>query len=145
MSADVITRDEFTRRLAELCIGGSSGLPRRSRDLHILLASATLWMDTGAIYSEAEVNAGLSRWLEAGCPSLGIDVVTLRRELVDRLYLDRDDSGTHYSPGQGPIDWRFGDGVATVDPVAEIADALQDRAARRAAHVSNQGLLDDGK
>lgn len=132
-----IGSDEFRQRLAALCIGGSAGLPKRGRDLQILLASATLWMEPGAIYTEPEVNEGLSRWLETGCPSLAIDVVTLRRELVDRLYLDRDDSGTHYSPGAGPVAWSFDDEVADIDPSAVIADALAERAERKAAHQRN--------
>lgn len=126
-----IRRDEFVDRLQALCIGGSRGLPKRTRDLQILLASATLWMDAGAVYDEAEVNEALTRWLEEGCPSLGIDVVTLRRHLVDHLYLDRDDSGRHYSPGRGPVGWRFDDEVASVEPIRIITAARERRAARK--------------
>lgn len=132
--SETISRAEFTDRLVALCIGGSSGLPRRSRDIHILLASATLWMEPGAVYNEPEVNEGLSRWLDTGCPSLDLDVATLRRELVDHQYVDRDDSGTHYSPGAGPVDWRFADDLADVDPAKVIDEARKSRAARRAAH-----------
>lgn len=132
--SDVIEHQEFTERLAALCIGGSAGLPRRLRDRHIVLASATLWMQPGAVYTEPEINAGLSRWLESACPSLDLDVATLRRELVDHLYLDRDDSGSHYSPGAGHPDWRFGDGVADVDPAQVVGEALDERAARKSAH-----------
>src|SRR5688572_17355019 len=84
---------EMRERIAALCLGGSAALPRRQRDLHVLLASATLWMEPGSVYNEKEVNEGLQRWLDEGCPSLRVDAVTLRRELVDRVYLDRDDSG----------------------------------------------------
>lgn len=77
----MITVDEFGQRLAALCLGGGGrGFPRKSRDLHILLAAATLWMKPGAVYTEAEVNLGLGAWLEDACPALAIDVVTLRRE-----------------------------------------------------------------
>ncbi len=138
--SEIITGSELADRLVALCIGGSPGLPRKSRDLHILLASATLWMDPDAVYTEPEVNEELSRWLDTGCPSLELDVATLRRELVDRLYLNRDDSGRHYTPGSGPADWRFADDVATVDPTGVIHDALEERAARREAHM--RGGLD---
>lgn len=114
------------------------GLPRRTRDLHIVLASATLWMEAGAVYTEREINNGLGEWLENGCPSLDVDVVTLRRELVDRVYLDRDDSGSHYSPGQGPAEWRFSDDVADVDPARVINAAKAEREARRSAHMSGR-------
>lgn len=132
--SDLIEQDEFIQRLADLCVGGSPGLPRRSRDLNILLASATLWMEPGAVYSEPEINEGLSRWLQEGCPALELDVTTLRRELVDHLYLDRDDSGTHYSPGPGPTGWRFSDKIADVAPAEVIAGARRERAERKAAH-----------
>lgn len=136
--SETITRGEFSDRLVALCIGGSSGLPRRSRDLHILLASATLWMEPGAVYTEPEINEGLSRWLDTGCPSLDLDVATLRRELVDMRYLSRDDSGTHYSPGAGSAEFRFADDVADVDPGAVIDEARKERAERRAAHTSGR-------
>jgi hypothetical protein len=132
----VITADEMRDRLAALCLGGATGLPRRSRDLHILLASATLWMEPGAIYAEREVNESLARWLDGACPSLSVDVVTLRRELVDRLYLDRDDSGASYSPGPGPREWQFSDDVADIDPVEVIETARAEREARKSAHMS---------
>lgn len=142
--SEVIGREEFTDRLVALCIGGSSGPPRRSRDLHILLASATLWMEEGAIYTEPEINEGLSRWLQSGCPSLDLDVVTLRRELVDHLYLDRNDSGTSYSAGSGPVEPRFDDDVATVDPAVVIDEARNQRTARKAAQMSGESQPTQG-
>lgn len=142
--SEVIGREEFTDRLVALCIGGSSGPPRRSRDLHILLASATLWMEEGAIYTEREINEGLSRWLQSGCPSLDLDVVTLRRELVDHLYLDRNDSGTSYSAGSAPVEPRFDDEVATVDPAEVIAEARNQRMARGAAQMSGESQPTQG-
>lgn len=139
-----ISREEFEDRLVAICIGGSSSFPRRLRDLHIILASATLWMESGAVYTEPEVNEGLSRWLDTGCPSLDLDVTTLRRELVDHLYLDRDDSGSHYSAGAGPAEWRYEDDVADVDPEAVLEQARRSRAIRKAAHMSGEGRPEQG-
>lgn len=135
---ETIDRNEFEERLVANCIGGSSSLPRRLRDRHIILASATLWMEPGTVYTEPEINEGLSRWLDTGCPSLDLDVTTLRRELVDHLYLDRDDSGSHYSAGAGPAEWRFEDDVADVDPTAVLEEARRSRASRKAAHMSGE-------
>lgn len=129
-----IERDEFTRRLAEICTGGGSGLPRKHRDLHILLASATLWMETGIVYSEGEINAGLKTWLADVCPDRDLDHVTVRRELIDASYLLRDDSGNSYSPGPGSASVRFGEGVADVIPAQVLAEARAEREARKAAH-----------
>lgn len=122
---------EFVSRIEALCIGGSSTFPKRARDRHVLLASAVLWMEPGGIYTEPEVNEGLQRWLEEGCPSLQIDVVTLRRELVDRVYLDRDDAGQHYSPGPGPRDLAFDPAIAGIDPKQVITEARMKREQRK--------------
>lgn len=131
-----IGRDEFVARLVALCIGGSSGMPSRHRDAHILLASATLWMEPDALYSEAEINENLRRWLRSVCPSLDLDEVTLRRELVDAAYLVRDDSGRHYAAGPGPSSPRFEPEVASVDPAGVIDSALADREERKRKHMA---------
>jgi hypothetical protein len=138
MTGSVITVEEFEERLAAICAGGGTGLPRRQRDVAVILASATLWMGESSIYSEVEVNDGLSRWLHEVCPSLGLDPVTLRRELVDRNFLTRDDSGTNYALGPGPADWRFEDGVAEIDPAAVIAFWTKAREERKRAWASRQ-------
>lgn len=133
-----IDRTEIEERLVALCIGGGSGLPKRSRDLQILLFASASWVEPGQVYTEAEVNSELGRWLEHGCPTLSLDVVTLRRLLVDANYLDRDDSGRHYSAGRGPLAWTFNEDAAAVDPVKVVAAALRRRAARKAEYL-NQG------
>ena len=134
----LIGAEEFSQRLAVWCLRGDGELPRKSRDLHILLTAASLWMEPGAVYTEREVTENLAEWLEHACPALNVDAVTLRRELVDRLYLDRDDAGSHYSPGPGPRDWRFADDVADVDPVAVIQKARADREERRRVWEASQ-------
>jgi hypothetical protein len=136
---DVISVETFESRLTAICSGGTMlGLPRRRRDIAIILASATLWMETGAIYTEPEINEGLSRWLTEVCPSLALDEVTLRRELVDNNYLQRDDAGAHYTPGPGSLEWRFDDGIATIDPAQVVADARRHRAERKKEHMARQ-------
>ncbi|HEY6635014.1 MAG TPA: DUF2087 domain-containing protein [Acidimicrobiia bacterium] len=138
--SETVTVAEFTDRLAALCTGGALlGFPRRQRDVAILLASATMWMELGAVYTEREVNEGLGEWLGSICPSLRLDAVTLRRELVDRVYLDRDDAGRHYSLGTGPRDIQFDEAVAAVDNAAVTAGAIEERKARKAAHMAGEG------
>ena len=135
MAEPPITVDEFETRLLAICSGGGGpGLPRRQRDVAVIMASATLWMEPGTLYTESEINQGLEGWLWRVCPSLGLDKVTLRRELIDRNYLTRDDSGTSYAPGPGPIEWRFEDGVARVDSEAVITAAVEAREARKRAY-----------
>jgi hypothetical protein len=138
--SEMIGVGEFEDRLIKLCLAGPmTGLPRRQRDKAILLASAILWMDAGAVYTEQEVNDALGRWLENVCPSLQLDVVTMRRELVDRNYLDRDDAGRSYTAGRGPVSFRFDDRLADVDPARVIADAVEERESRRRSHMKESG------
>ena len=135
MSSDgVIEADELKLRLVDLCLSGGSGMPRRKRDFHIILASSTLWMDIGTTYEEPEITDGLRDWLDSVCPGLGLDPVTLRRELVDGSYLLRDDSGMHYTMGPGSPSVRFGDDVGEVEPRRVIEAARAERAARKSAH-----------
>jgi hypothetical protein len=61
--------------------------------------------------------------------------VTLRRELVDHNLLTRDDRGTHYAPGPGPVEWRFDDLIAEIDPEALIAEAKAEREKRKRAYL----------
>jgi hypothetical protein len=139
--SDRISATEFEDRLVAHCSGGAiAALPRRRRDLAILLVSATLWLETGVVYSEQEINAGLQRWLDVVCPDLRLDHVTLRRELVDRNYLDRDQSGRHYTAGRGPVTLRFDDEVAAIDPVAVLERARADRVARKQAREGGAEL-----
>jgi hypothetical protein len=138
-----IDRAEIEERLVALCIGGGPGLPKRSRDLQVLLFASTFWMKAGKLYSEKEVNLGLGRWLERGCPSLRVDVVTLRRLLVDDSYLDRDDSGRNYSTGRGPVGWRFAQDAVEVDPVDVVESALRRNAARKAEHLRGLSAIND--
>ncbi|HET7846579.1 MAG TPA: DUF2087 domain-containing protein [Acidimicrobiia bacterium] len=138
MAEPPITVEEFETRLLAICTGGGSpGLPRRQRDVAVIMASATLWMEPGTLYTEKEINHGLEEWLTEVCPSLGLDKVTLRRELIDRNYLTRDDSGTSYAPGPGPVEWRFEDGVAGIDSGAVITAAIEAREARKRAYQAN--------
>jgi hypothetical protein len=92
-------------------------------------------MKSGSLYSEREINESLERWLEDVCPSLGLDPVTLRRELVDRSLLTRDDRGTHYAPGPGPVEWTFDERIADIDPAAVVAEAKAERERRKRAHL----------
>lgn len=139
--SDEITIAEFEDRLIRICAGGPiTGLPRRQRDQAVVLASAILWMEVGAVYTERDVNDGLRRWLEEVCPSLRVDFVTLRRELVDRNYLDRDASGRHYTLGRGPASLRFDDRIVDVDPAMVIMGAIEKREDRRRTYLEEGGV-----
>ena len=61
---EAITKQEFTSRLVQLCVGsGLRGIPRKNRDRHILLKSITLTLELKNDYAEHELNDDLRAWL----------------------------------------------------------------------------------
>ena len=97
MSGEAIASEEFIKRLPELCASGvGPGLPRRQRDLRILLSSMALCFQRGTLYTEREVGDVLQSWLEAAGSRVDLDHATMRRALVDYRYLVRDARGASY-------------------------------------------------
>lgn len=129
-----IDAEEMRRRLINICTGNELRFPRKLRDRHVMLVAASSALERGMIYTEKEVDAAIRDWLEGGCPSLMIDEVTLRRELIDANYLMRDDAGRFYAVGQGPSSVTFAADVSDVDPIEVIAEAIRQRAARKLQH-----------
>ena len=98
--SEEITVEAFEKRIVELCLqSGSSDLPRRPRDQHILMKSVVLTLDASAEYSESEIDKKLLSWLRNIAPSIGVDHVNLRRVLVDKMYLGRSRDGSRYWVG----------------------------------------------
>ena len=95
---DAITRQEFTSRLVQLCVNsGLRGIPRKTRDRHILLKSITLTLELKNEYAEHELNDNLRAWLrEVGTTIRRLDHVNLRRLLVDQEYVGRSRDGSRY-------------------------------------------------
>jgi hypothetical protein len=132
--SDGIGAAEMRRRLINICTGNEMLFPRKLRDRHVMLFAASSTFERGMIYTEKEIDTAIRNWLDRGCPSLMIDEVTLRRELIDANYLMRDDAGRFYAVGQGPTEVSFTQDAAAIDPVMVVADALADRAARKREH-----------
>ena len=100
---EAITKQEFTSRLVQLCVGsGLRGIPRKNRDRHILLKSITLTLELKREYAEHELNADLRAWLrEVGRTIRRLDHVNLRRLLVDQEYVGRSRDGSRYWVAMG--------------------------------------------
>ena len=95
-----VSRDEFDRRLVELCLtSGLTGLPRKRRDQHILMKSVVLTLDAKRRYTEREIDDRLAFWLADIARSIDLDRVSLRRLLVDESYLKRSRDGSSYWVG----------------------------------------------
>ena len=123
MTMDTISQKEFTERLVELCVrSGLRGVPRKTRDRHILLKGVSLALDLKAEYTEEEVNDTLRLWLtEVGGTLRRFGHVRLRRLLIDEEYLGRSKDGSRYWVALGsrnhPI---FEPAVQDVDVLEEI-------------------------
>jgi len=131
MSELPITAREFEMRLAVLCRGVDTRLPRKRRDRHIIFKSIVHGFEADREYSEALVNEVLKSWLTRVGTELNVDHVTLRRHLVDEGYLSRDHEGAVYrvhAAGRGAFD--FDADVDHVDSAA-VVRAARDAAARR--------------
>lgn len=135
---DPIDAAEVRRRLVNICTGSEILFPRKTRDRHAILVAASASFERGMIYTEKEINDAIRTWLDTGCPSLLIDEVTLRRELIDANYLMRDDAGRFYAVGQGNGSITFADDVASLDPVRVVNDARADRENRKQERLSGK-------
>jgi hypothetical protein len=123
--------DEVMRIVTRLVSGGPlNALPRRSADLEALLALAAANFPFGRTFREEEVNERLIEWLET-FTSDGVDHVTVRRELVDRLLLLRDAAGAAYRQNAQRVDRLIDASARTIDPGAILAGALERREARK--------------
>lgn len=129
-----IDGQEMRRRLVNICLGSDLRFPRRERDRQMMLVAASVSFKKGMIYTERQVDSVIRDWLDRGCPSLRIDEVTLRRELIDAAYLMRDDAGRFYAVGPGPSSIVFSDDIRDVDPFGVVAAAIEKRAVRKRAH-----------
>ena len=134
---ETISTTEFETRLPYLCVtrqGG--GLPRKRRDLHIVLRSVALLLDRAVNYTETGLNTALRRWLEQVGYNYRLDHVTLRRSLVDHGYLRRDPAGTRYRVASKHDDM-FDPMIESLDPVFIIEEAMARREAKRKAFLSS--------
>lgn len=129
---DPIGRDEYVKRIADLCArGGRHPVPRRARDRAILLHALARSFAGGAEHTEKQVDARIQRWLLQTGRALETDHVALRRALVDDGFLAREPRGSAYrSSTRYKGLWSFDPGVSGVDPDAIVAETLV-RAAER--------------
>ena len=95
---DTITSEEFAERLLSLCLRGGAGreLPRKRRDRWILYRSIQSKLTEAHPLAEREVTARIQDWLLDAGRDFATDAVTLRRELVDEGFLERDAYGREY-------------------------------------------------
>jgi hypothetical protein len=120
-----IGRDEYARRISDLCArGGRHAFPRRARDRAILLHALVRSFPEDTDLTEPDVDARIQSWLLTTGRALEIDHVALRRALVDEWFLSRDRQGTAYRAcNDYAVRTPFSRGVTDVDPESVVADA----------------------
>ena len=136
-----IGKKEFKHRLIQLCLkSGKQGLPRRQRDRHILLKSATLLFDFNRFYFESEVNSLLRLWLAGVAIRLETDSDLLRAELVGAGYLDRDPAGFVYTLGKpSDVEACFEKTIEDINVLWIVIEATHALAKKRREHYPQPG------
>ena len=137
--ADVITAEEFRKRLPQLCLRGNSvELPGRNRDRQIILKSIALTLSKHGSYTERELNAALMQWVGDVGHLLQVDHAALRRALVDEKYLERSRGGEHYHLAKHAAAGLFSPEVDALAPAQIILAAAEAAAAKKAQFQSGQ-------
>jgi hypothetical protein len=123
-----ITKEQFSKRLAALCLrGGSTGFPKNEIDEHILLKSAILIIPSAESYSEAEINDALKYWVEDINTGTLIDHGMLRRRLFDTGYLNREKDGSSYQIARpGPLPELFEAGIEQINVLEVITSGREE-------------------
>ena len=134
-----IGRDEYIKRIADLCArGGRHAVPRRARDRAILLHALARAFAGGKEHTEKQVDARIQAWLLQTGRAIDTDHVYLRRALVDDGFLAREPRGSAYrSSVRYKSLWTFDPEVSRVDPEVVVADA-QARAAERKRRIQEK-------
>ena len=132
-----LAADQFKKRLTVLCLNpGGRGLPRKATDRHILLKSVTLLMGNHD-YTEKELNRLLCKWLEHVGRNLDLDHVSLRRELVDIGYVDRDSRGSVYRAGSLKTVISFDASIDELDPIELVNTARAAKDERKRQYLQS--------
>ena len=135
MPENIITAEEFRKRLAQLCtVGRSTELPRRPRDRWIILKSITLRLQAGKVYSEPELKDAFADWNGAVGNAMQVDHAALRRNLIDEKFLTRSADGRSYELVEDARADLFAEEVRGVDPATVVDEAILAAAAKREAY-----------
>jgi hypothetical protein len=121
---ETIQASDFTERYLTLCVRGGAGreLPHKRRDRWILYRALQARLVSEGPLGEREVTARIQDWLLDAGRDFATDAVTLRRELVDEGFLERDDYGREYRPSRA-----HERNVRFEEPPADLEERLEER------------------
>jgi hypothetical protein len=139
MPEEIITAEEFRKRLAQLCTTGrSTDLPRKPRDRSIILKSIALRLEPGKVYTEADLKSALTDWNGAVGNTMQVDHAALRRNLIDEKFLTRSADGRSYELVANAHAALFAQDVSSIDPAEVVNEAFLEAAAKREAYRKKQ-------
>ena len=86
MEQKIISKPYFIKRFTALCLSRLNELPQNNEARQVLLKALSLEFGSDQTYTEKQVNAVISDWLENTAHISGTDHVFLRRSLIDYGY-----------------------------------------------------------
>ena len=114
--------------------GSLEAFPTHPKDLDAVLAVAAVTLMRRRPYSEQEINAALTDWLES--VHGWMDHVTLRRRMVDLDFLKRTVNGSRYFMNYGRVVEVLGDPALELDAGAIVQEVLRERKERKRMYTS---------
>lgn len=115
--------------------GSLDRIPKHSDDAAVVLALAASYLDPQRTYTEPEVNELLLEWMDHFC-GRSLDHVTIRRCLVDRAFLLRDNAGLSYVTNQAIINKIIEPDARSIRPQALYDEHQLIRARRKRAALN---------
>ena len=131
---------DYTARLGKLLgVGAPLTLPKQHDDQLALIGAAALGLEPSRRYTEKELNAALSAWLQTFSRPGGLDHVTLRRYLIDFRFLARQSDGSAYWVDRDELSQEFESEIFGLETQAIVAAVKAEQAARRQQWRGQQG------
>ena len=128
--SEIITAEQYTSRLRVWCRKDRAydQLPSKWRDRWILYHAICREIPPDEVLSEPDVNDRLRNWLAGtGSPLGKIDIALIRRELIEKGFLERDPAGREYRrSARHEKNFTFESGVDELDPTAILEGKSRD-------------------
>ncbi len=135
----MISKQQAEKALRRLFNGGIiERLPKKHIDVELILALTAASFDTQLVYTEYEVDEHLIEWLEGFTCPIGMDYMTIRRNLVDHKFLIRNASGTWYKSNQTVISKTIELDARQIQPRFIWEEVQREREKRKLDHTMDK-------
>ncbi len=140
MEQKIISKSYFIKRFTALCLSRLNELPQNNEARQVLLKALSLEFGSDQTYTEKQVNAVISDWLENTAHISGTDHVFLRRSLIDYGYFSRSANGEIYrrEKVQPLVSFAFADDIESLDLKTELKTAAAEAEAKKQYYLNLQ-------